>query len=785
MPLDPEQIIALQNSGKANYQLSPSGVSSMVGNSVGSLMNGLFGGGGQSSPTQTSSSNDLLSQLLASLGSSGGSSSPDHFFDINPLDQSIFDANQKQQGWKNDFDTAQFNWQKAQDDRDYALALGDLDLARQKQADSNYWQSKSYELSQQQMASSERMNAADNAARISASRISAEAQTASAQIAAMADRYAADQRLREGLANAKNDEERNRIALAHEREIAAIAKMEDDTKRAIAAGEQKIGGFNAETARMAQMGDVALKNNQFLLDASKSPRDLFGLYFMQRGVTPDWNGLAAGNVTQGDPLKVYDPMKAYTPNITMPQDFTINPGQSYGQVGQASQMELNPNTYITGQQQSTPTKSNGPAIMTAIPHFAGGTDPMQPQPIDTKWNPTANTGVQNVPVTGNFDFPDVYKNPQIDQNTPGFTTAPKFMTGDAPSPNPWSGGAKPEIIENPTNAPIRVKNTTQSALDYGITLPFSDTNNGRSKFARQLPINIQHGNVPIQPMAFDQEVPFNPMSEMVDPIRSGLVNYNPTGFSPAGNIGNAQPFVTPGLSMDNPVQLARNIESSSQQNKADFPIQTGNLNNTPGNMQDQSYMIGRNFMPQGVPDWLIKANLMGGAARPAYPSLIGDITENKQNNSADIVRKMFQSLFGTNIGMPRYSVGTDVSQQYNNLGMSQLWQNSSNNDYLQGKEYIPDWIKTLADYGAPVSPGLYDAVSGGISPTLNLANAFGKRGGGILPSLQGLNKMSSGEQQLFSGYVDGPVGMPSMDVFDFIGRPTQNLRTATRSNMMM
>lgn len=725
MPLDPEQIIALQNSGNANYQLSPSGVSSRVGNSVGSLINGIFGGGGQSASTQTSSSNDLLSQLLASLGNSGGSSSVDHFFDINPLDQNIFDANQKQQGWKNDFDTAQFNWQKAQDDRDYALALGDLDLARQKQADSNYWQGKSYELSQQQMASSERMNAADNASRVTSSRISAEAQTASAQIAAMADRYAADQRLREGLANAKNDEERNRISLAHEKELAAIAKMEDDTKRAIAAGEQKIGGFNAETARMGQMGDVALKNNQFLLDASKSPRDLFGLYFMQRGITPDWNGLAAGNVTQGDPLKVYDPMKAYTPNITMPQDFNITPGQSYGQVGQASNMELNPNTFITGQQQA-PKKSN-PTQMTFIPQFAGGTDH-------------------------------------------GYTTASQFMTGDSTGSNPWSGGAKPEMIENPTGAPIRVKNTRQTALDFGVQPQGMVGGQPMVKGTPAMPSTPHRKSGFGAPAPFMPEPDmFNPMSEMVDPIRSGLVPYNPA-------VGQAQRFTTPGLAMDNPVQLARNIEESAPVNP-DFQNASKSAINTQ--------MINRNV--DTIPDWVRNIrNTTGAQGRPNQPSLLGQYTDNNGLSQQMLINKLFESMFGGNGQFaPRFAVGTDNAQQYANMGMSQLWQNSSNNDYLQGQEGIPDWIKRLADYGAPIAPGLFDSVSGRVSPTLNMASAFGQRGGGILPSLQGLNKMSPGEQQLFSGYVDGPVGMPSMDTIDFIGRPTQNLRTAARSNMMM
>ena len=126
---------------------------------------------------------------------------------------------------------------------------------------------------------------------------------------------------------------------------------------------------------------------------------------------------------------------------------------------------------------------------------------------------------------------------------------------------------------------------------------------------------------------------------------------------------------------------------------------------------------------------------------------------------------------GQNFRMPRFAMGTNS-----------FYQQNSQNDYLNGRENIPTWIQTLADYGAPIAPSLYDSVSGGTSPTLNIGAAFTGRGGGMLPSMQTLNRQTAGENQLFSGYVDGPVGMPSQDVIDFIGRPTQNLRTAQRSS---
>lgn len=44
----------------------------------------------------------------------------------------------------------------------------------------------------------------------------------------------------------------------------------------------------------------------------------------------------------------------------------------------------------------------------------------------------------------------------------GYTTAPVFMTGDARGVNPAAGGAKPEMVYNPTRAPIMVANHEQT-----------------------------------------------------------------------------------------------------------------------------------------------------------------------------------------------------------------------------------------------------------------------------------------------------------------------------------
>lgn len=777
------------------------------------------------------------------LSGGGGGGTVDHYMDVNPLDQATFDANQKQQVWQNDFDQAKFAWQKAQDDRNYALAVGDLDLARQKQADANYWQGKTLEAQQA-------MNAADNAsaerrasisagAQVTAARLDAESKIQAATIAAQADRYAADLRLREGLANAQNDADRNRVLLAHEQEVAQIAKMEDDTKRAIAAQEHQISGFNAETARAAQMGDIALKNNQFILDASKSPRDLFGLYFMQRGLTPDWNTLAnGGQLAQGDPLKIYDPMKAYVPTITMPQNFTLGAGPSYGKVGGASNFSIGPNQFITGgaggsgggttssyggqtqvtqnarMQPSAPQQQMQPepnpmiqhnlgdafvkrAVVPMVSSYASGTDFVDynighstPTPqfgygvqqYDQRYinqamngdpkitnpsafsfgisqsNQTLNSRPQPQPpmgtsITNRVDFgaptqgwisnpanpapngrvvpaqqqqpahPQTMPGPQVNssaqvpiqmpynidpkdisrvgdpsklpinkpQPEPGFTTADRFMTGDAPHANPWAGGARPEMIENPTNAPIRVLNTEQTANQMGDSTPQWDYINNRPQMAHPF---------------------FNYLTNQMEP-------------------GQAWNYLDPSQ-LFNPNGLQRQI-----------------FDGDPATM---------------AWDWLNSGRYANGT----------DIAR-----AADI-RDAYMMHAGIMGMYPRHAMGTDVSQDYANLGMGSLYLQSSNNDHLQGAE-LPKMLGGLAGAGMPIAPSLFANATGRNVGYGNTSSAFNQRGGGVLPSLQTLNTMSPGETELFRGYGEGVVGIPWADIVDYLGKPTQNLGTAQRA----
>ena len=512
MPLDPEQIINQSNTGSANFNPTPI----FNNNQSGPIPNGLPG-------VNTNSIIDYVKNHIPTVQTQPKPTIPfnipdyptttpaktDHFFDVNPLDQAKFDADQAQNKWQNDFDMAKFNWDKSIQDKQLAISQGNLDLAIQAQKDENYWKGQTL-AAQERMnsannaaniqghqidanaaiqghqitaASNERMNTASNAASIQGHQIDAQAQIQAATISAASARYASDLRFQSDMANAINDAERNKISLVHEQEYAVIAKMEDDTKRAIAAQENNIRAFDAESTRAYQMGDLALKNNQFLLDASTKPRDLFGLYFMQRGMTPDWNTiLNGGTPAQGQALAPVNPMSAYIPKITMPTDFTIGAGPSYGNVGNASKLfTLGNNPFIGQQQHPQEQITNQPQVN-------------QPQTQQVNQPQTQINQQVTQPITGSPNNADFGVNEKTISgfNTPlpvisggkgqglmpiryaegsGYTTAKQFMAGDAPSQNPWDGGAMPEIINNPTGAPISVKNSTQTAADFGIQKP--------------------------------------------------------------------------------------------------------------------------------------------------------------------------------------------------------------------------------------------------------------------------------------------------------------------------
>ena len=492
------------------------------GYSLGSSMKYSYTNPFQPAVSQPDQNDALLALLAASMGGGGGGGSGRN----DALDSRSLDITEQNNLFNQKLDDAQFRHQQAMDERDYALAVGDQKLAERKQNDANHWEQVGFEVQQA-------MNAANNAADIEqsniaanasmyGSRVGAQATVQSAQIRAEADRQASRNQLQANLANAINDADRNRAIEAFNREQAAIAKMEDDTKRMLGVQQNQTAQFGAETDRMGVAGNLAQKQNEFILNAATSPRDLFGLYFMQRGVTPDWEAIKNGNPAIGDPLTVQNALTAYKPTGATPVHTNVA-GPAYNTVGQATAgFTPQANPYISmGLDGAGGGGGGGATSSFTMPDFGytpaqtGGTPkPNVPigqpptmqldKPVDTladTWSGVraadyanlksgqgtyVTTGLAGASRASDFLDYNVF-NPK--DNTQysgdqeigpgaqiymtrkaqgGYTNAQNVMTGDAAHPDPWAGGAKPEMIENPTGAPLRIKNTAQTAADFGV-----------------------------------------------------------------------------------------------------------------------------------------------------------------------------------------------------------------------------------------------------------------------------------------------------------------------------
>lgn len=274
----------------------------------------------------------------------------------NPeLDQAKLVYGQEQDKIANDLATAQQNTSAARQAADAAYQTGNQDLARQAQASLDYWEGVEAKL--QQAANDLTARGQDMTHQTNIASINEQRQDS-------LNRYNV------GMANAANGEEANRISLIHEQEMAAIAKMEDETERGLGLMAGQTDQFSAETTRATGMGQLALQNNQFLLNAASTPRDLLGAYFLQRGLTPDWNtAMSGGQLPQGDPLVPVNPMTAYKP-VTAPYDFSkgLPTNQYTGQVGGASGAhQIAENKFLQG----TPPQASAVNLPATAPYTPG------------------------------------------------------------------------------------------------------------------------------------------------------------------------------------------------------------------------------------------------------------------------------------------------------------------------------------------------------------------------------------------------------------------------------
>lgn len=719
------------------------------------------------SPSQGDTLLDEIANRLAN-GGGGGGGSPDWYYQGNlNNDTRGLDLTEQNNKFNQDFSTAQFNWQKTLDDRDYALRVGDFELAKQKQADANYWQQKTLEAQQS-------MNAADNAsaerrasiaagAEVQSASISAQAQIRSAEIRAAVDREAANKQLQANLANAVNDADRNAAYAAWNQEQAAIAKMEDDTKRQIAANDAKINLFGAETDRMNVAGQLAQKQNEFILNAATSPRDLFGLYFMQRGVAPDWETLSNGGTPgQGSPLVPQNALTAYVPQSGLPQ-LEFGTGPAYGNVGQATgAYKPQANPYIAmglgggggaggGQVQSGGQSYNvNNGSVTPVQNtrsWAGNPDMPSQQNIPTDsiaFNAANGFGNAGLKVRGVVPAVAADGIQRFAEGTDPYSLGAMNRSGSQIY-DPFKGQAYAQSDRMPTN--LGVTTGVNAGMSYAQQKPSVAMDFPRGNTPKMLPWNT------FNPQQQQQRKPVQmPMTQ--------LPPQQPSDHSKLGGYTTATTLMTGDAPQANPWDGGA------------MPELIHNPTGAPLMIKNSAQTAQALDMPQ-----------LGRSMESSYPETIQYGNDMMNRSITPELQQLLQSYFqqmNPQYGIRRFALGTDASQQYQNAGLGQLWLGSSDNSWTTGLD-LPNKMQMLKDNGVPLAPGLVNSTMGQVSPTLNLGSAFAQRGGGVLPSMQALNKMTSGEREMFQGYSEGVVGVPWRDTIDFLSGATSGLATAQKS----
>lgn len=572
--------------------------------------------------------------------------------------------------------------------------------------------------------------------------------SADSQYSTQMQKYDSDQRYQVSMAAATTDQQRMQIEAQHNAELAAIAQMQDYRTGQSNQTDQ----FGAETSRATGMGQLQLDTNKFLGDYASGARgsDLFSLYFLERGMNPDFNAMAAGQpLATGAGIKPGDPMKAYTPTTAAP-DFT-KPNPYTDKVGQASAagvaVSQQPNSFIG------PSTAVAPTPPPAAPAFTPSAPVQSPQAAQQQAQ-MAYSGVRNEDVAGlgvgqskqvttggagtsnvadyqhdgyGYHVFDTNGNPVTGDIAPGtaitvtrypmggYTTARKIMTGDSPHPNPAAGGARPEVVENPTGAPLIVRPNAQSYHDLGVAAP-----------AQSVP-GSTFGTGPS-------------MAEHFGPMTWESAQAMFPHFRSAGGGGGSRRAGSPYTQMG----------ASPAQQYGQW-TQGG-----PGNGTDPHAAMAANNGPA-----------TGQAAAMA------------QMTPADMMATIARAQAA---GAVRYALGTGVdnSQAFQDAGIGSAWIPSSNNSAYAGTN-LPPRLQALAQYGFPLTPGMVNSTTGQVMPQMNIGYAFNQRGMGVAPSLQTINHMSPGEQEAEKGLVEGVGKLSWRDVINGLAAPTQNLATATRA----
>jgi hypothetical protein len=179
--------------------------------------------------------------------------------------------------------------------------------------------------------------------------------------------------------------------------------------------------------------------------------------------------------------------------VGMPQPHTTNPGvwQPIPDRQDGLMGYMGPPTHVTNSPLATPAVPPPPPATNAVA-VQTAADPA----------PVGPDGLKRFP-------------------TGGMTRDKMFMTGDARGGNPFEGGAKPEMVVNPTGAPIGVANSSQTRQMLG--------SNARQAARQRFPmgLGIGRGRGPRPPVS-SQPMPQPPAPQQggggmnMDPWRAQL-----------------------------------------------------------------------------------------------------------------------------------------------------------------------------------------------------------------------------------------------------------------------
>ena len=712
----------------------------------------------------------------ATNGSSGGSS-VDHYFDISPTDQFSMDANKRDYDYRVAQDAADAAFRQKQFDYNAGRDAVDDQFRRDQLAQQDRLAQQGYAVDRERIAQQAAAAAADTQARLASVQQQAQAAQLQYQV---------------GMAGAANDAERNRIQAAWNATQAQLAREEYALRDRLTTQQNQIAQYDAETKRAGTMGQLALDTNKFILEKSTSPRDLFGLFMMQRGINPDWDRMAAGQ-DPGTiaPLVAQDPngFQFSTPAVSFgpqAQDQPQAGGAAGGQpaVAQPAQqtqqggglsfqrgpgLEFQPspqpqpqpqtghgrgdNLFGGTPQQVQPFVSNPADELANYAYELAGRDPIRdPQGFAAR-QAAENGGMERTIFTdygpeGGQITPRGTVNGVTRMASGGLANDEFFMVGDNWKQNPGADGARPELMWNPTRAPFFVAPNQKNMQEV--------TNVGRGP-APVDPWAGRYGDL----MASVPQQPQKPMSS----LNIGSMQNHPTDVLKRP-VGQAYDWMRKQdavqqrtAAMGNDMYRQRMLRDYGAPAAAGTfrpePMGRPNVSWNPAQM-GPGYSIDRGQPQPRQPQAFANAGLSIGANR-AQPIA---------QAPAQAARPLFR----------RFALGTQ--EQYEATGNGSLYLPSSTNSNLNTAD-LPTRLKMLSDRGVPLGPGLVASATGGTAPTLNLGNAVTQgRQAGVLPSLQTLGRQTKSETENTRGYFEGVAGVPWADIVDYLGKSTDFLRSA-------